>query len=176
MPVPVSQIEIILRACSQSVEGCGQVTVAVSCGKRGKYDIMTMDPVHTKIVSARPVVTADLMARTGLDDQILTRLVHRFYDRIRSDPMLGPVFAERITDWGPHLARMVEFWSSVALMTGRYHGQPMPKHLPLPIESEHFDRWLALFRQTADEVCPPCWCHQLPGSRKPPDCRFQSAA
>lgn len=105
--------------------------------------------------SARPNVTADLMRRTGLDDVMLGRLVHGFYDRVRRDPLLGPVFADRITDWRPHLDRMVAFWSSVALMTGRYHGAPMPKHLPLPVEAEHFDRWLDLFRQTAQEVCPP---------------------
>jgi hemoglobin len=86
-----------------------------------------MDPT----ASARPVVTADLMARTGLDDAMLARLVYGFYDRVRVDPMLGPVFAERIADWGPHLAKMVDFWSSVALMTGRYHGAPMPKHLSI---------------------------------------------
>ena len=105
--------------------------------------------------SARPAVTAELMARTGLDDAMLSRLVHGFYDRVRSDPLLGPVFADRIADWGPHLEKMVEFWSSVALMTGRYHGAPMPKHLQLPVEGEHFDRWLDLCRQTAQEVCPP---------------------
>ena len=44
------------------------------------------------------------------------------------------------------------FWSSVALASGRYHGQPMPKHLPLPVEARHFDRWLELFRQTARDV------------------------
>ena len=105
--------------------------------------------------SVRPAVTADLMERTGLTDAMLTRLVHGFYGRVRVDPLLGPIFADRITDWGPHLAKMVEFWSSVALMTGRYHGQPILKHLPLPVEGAHFDRWLALFRQTAEEVCPP---------------------
>ncbi|MFZ1467593.1 MAG: group III truncated hemoglobin [Paracoccaceae bacterium] len=105
--------------------------------------------------SARPAVTADLMARTGLDDAVLTRLVHGFYDRVRADPLLGPVFADHITDWGPHLDRMVQFWSSVALMTGRYHGAPMPKHMPLPVDGQHFDRWLDLFRQTAHDVCRP---------------------
>ena len=87
------------------------------------------------IRSARPDLTADLMRRTGLDDAMLGRLVHGFYDRVRRDPLLGPIFAERITDWTPHLDQMVEFWSSVALMTGRYHGAPMPKHLPLPVEA-----------------------------------------
>ncbi|MCX8509974.1 MAG: group III truncated hemoglobin [Rhodobacteraceae bacterium] len=105
--------------------------------------------------SARPAVTADLMQRTGLDEAMLGRLVHGFYDRVRTDPLLAPVFAERVSDWGPHLDRMVDFWSSVALLTGRYHGAPMPKHLPLPVEAEHFDRWLELFRQTALETCPP---------------------
>lgn len=109
----------------------------------------------TDLRSARPAVTADLMARTGLDDATLTRLVHEFYDRIRTDPLLGPIFATRVDEWAPHLEKMVDFWSSVALMTGRYHGAPMPKHLPLPVEAEHFERWLDLFRQTATEVCPP---------------------
>jgi hemoglobin len=47
------------------------------------------------------------------------------------------------------------FWSSVALSTGVYQGRPMPKHLPLPIDAAHFDRWLALFEATTREVCPP---------------------
>ncbi len=107
------------------------------------------------LVSARPDLTADLMARTGLDEDILTELVHRFYARVRDDDVLGPIFAAQITDWGPHLARMVAFWSSVALMTGRYHGAPVPAHTRLPINAAHFDRWLALFRQTAQDVCTP---------------------
>ena len=46
----------------------------------------------------------------------------------------------------PHLCA---FWSSVALMSGRYHGQPMVAHLPLPIDTPHFDRWLEIFAETA---------------------------
>jgi hemoglobin len=53
------------------------------------------------------------------------------------------------------MARMCDFWSSVALMSGRYHGQPMAAHLPLPIGAPHFRRWLELFSATALEVCPP---------------------
>ena len=30
----------------------------------------------------------------------------------------------------------------------------MVAHLPLPVDTPHFDRWLALFAATADEVCP----------------------
>lgn len=44
---------------------------------------------------------------------------------------------------------------SVALMMGRYHGQPMRMHMGLPVSRAHFDRWLELFETTAAEVCPP---------------------
>ena len=99
--------------------------------------------------SLRAEIVADIVARTGM------RLVHRFYDRVRSDPMLGPVFAARIEDWERHLERMCAFWSSVALMSGRYSGQPMEKHATLPVDAERFDQWLHLFEATAEEDCPP---------------------
>ncbi|SFT99219.1 group III truncated hemoglobin [Sedimentitalea nanhaiensis] len=110
---------------------------------------------NPQILSARPAMTAALMAETGLDDERLTTLVHRFYEKVRADPVLGPIFAGRIDDWGPHLERMVAFWSSVALMTGRYHGAPVPAHQTLPVTWEHFERWLELFRETAGETCSP---------------------
>ncbi len=100
-------------------------------------------------------ITASLVEWTGIDQAMIDRLVRSFYDKVRADALLAPVFAERIADWEPHLKRMGEFWSSVALMTGVYHGRPMEKHLPLPVDSRHFDRWLQLFEQTAREVCPP---------------------
>lgn len=105
--------------------------------------------------SVRPAITAEIQARTGLDEEVLRQLVHAFYGRVREDPELGPIFAGRIRDWPPHLDRMTAFWSSVALMTGRYHGAPVPKHVGLPVEWRHFKRWLTLFRATAREVCTP---------------------
>lgn len=116
---------------------------------------MAAPDTRPQIASARPAMTAAIMAETGLDEDALRLLVHRFYGRVRADPVLGPIFDVRIADWAPHLERMVAFWSSVALMTGRYHGRPVPAHTPLPIEAAHFDRWLGLFRETAREVCTP---------------------
>ena len=116
---------------------------------------MTKTSPAPQIASARPGMTAAISAETGLDEAVLTALVHRFYDKVRADPLLGPIFAARIADWGPHLARMVDFWSSVALMTGRYHGTPVLKHVGLPIGAAHFARWLELFRETAVETCRP---------------------
>ena len=103
----------------------------------------------------RAQITAEIAAQTGITEAMIVRLVHVFYDKVRADAVLGPVFAARIHDWEPHLAQMCAFWSSVALMTGRYHGTPMIKHAPLPVDAGHFDRWLALFEATAREICPP---------------------
>jgi hemoglobin len=114
----------------------------------------TVDPIRSMRPSLRPEATAEIAARTGLNEAMLDQVVRAFYARVRDDDMLGPIF-ERIADWEPHLARMTAFWSSVALMTGNYHGRPLEKHLPLPVEGAHFARWLALFEETAREICTP---------------------
>jgi hemoglobin len=103
----------------------------------------------------RVQMTEEIVERTGIDDAMIERLVRRFYERVREDALLGPIFAARVADWESHLQRMFAFWSSVALMTGHYHGQPMMVHMPLPVDARHFDRWLALFGETAREICPP---------------------
>jgi hemoglobin len=103
----------------------------------------------------RANAVAEITARTGIDEPMIERVVHGFYTKVRQDPMLGPVFDARVKNWDTHLQKMCQFWSSVALMSGRYHGSPMIKHLPLPVDAAHFDRWLDLFRQTVRELCPP---------------------
>lgn len=103
----------------------------------------------------RQALSAEIQRRTGIDEAMIERLVRGFYARVRADALLGPVFESRIQDWEPHLRRMMAFWSSVALMSGSYSGQPMRLHQPLPIDAAHFDRWLALFAETAAALCPP---------------------
>lgn len=103
----------------------------------------------------RARITTDIVERTGIDTAMIQRLVTAFYARAREDALLGPVFGAHVADWDAHLARMCSFWASVALMSGSYHGNPMGRHLGLPIDARHFDRWLALFEETAAEVCPP---------------------
>lgn len=103
----------------------------------------------------RNAFAADVTARTGIDAAMIARLVHGFYESVRSDALLGPVFEARIHDWPAHLDRMCAFWSSVALMSGDYHGNPMGRHLSLPVDACHFDRWLALFEEAAGALCPP---------------------
>lgn len=103
----------------------------------------------------REAQVARAKAETGIDEALIDQLVERFYDKVRVDPLLGPVFAAKVEDWAPHLAQMKLFWGSVALSTGLYNGRPMPKHMRLPVDAEHFDRWLELFETTARELLTP---------------------
>lgn len=79
--------------------------------------------------------------------------VAKFYERVRQDPDLGPIFdgVARV-DWPEHLPKIERFWSSMLLGTGTYAGNPMPVHFDLsrktPISPAHFTQWLSLFRQT----------------------------
>jgi len=90
-----------------------------------------------------------------IDESTIARVVHEFYQRVRRDLLLGEIFNSRIADWGSHLERMREFWSSIALGSRRYHGRPLSKHLTLPVSAPHFDRWLELFASTVQEICTP---------------------
>jgi len=102
----------------------------------------------------RAMITREIQAATGLDEAVLERLVRTFYATARQDALIGHLF-DHVTDWEHHIARITTFWSSVGLMTGRYHGQPLAAHLPLGLEPRHFARWLALFETTLREVCTP---------------------
>ena len=84
----------------------------------------------------------------------IRRLVDAFYDKVRLDAELAPIFLRAIPgDWEPHLTRMYAFWSSVMLTTGRYKGNPVVKHLVIPgIQPHLFERWLALFNETCGEL------------------------
>jgi hemoglobin len=88
-------------------------------------------------------------SRMSEDD--LARLVDRFYERVRGDSILGPLFDNAVHDWPHHLETLRAFWSSVMLTSGRYKGSPMAAHLRHrgAIRPEMFDRWLDLWRETA---------------------------
>ncbi|CAM4324698.1 Preprotein translocase subunit TatC [Novosphingobium lubricantis] len=92
-----------------------------------------------------------------LDDKGLGVLVDAFYARVRTDPALGPIFNDAIADWPEHLEKLAAFWSSVMLTSGRYKGQPVPAHVKHKhhITPALFDRWLALWAQTTNELMVP---------------------
>ena len=86
----------------------------------------------------------------------LEALIPAFYARVRGDALIGPVFERAIADWDHHLAKLVAFWSSVMLTSGRYKGNPVAVHHRVEgIEIELFDRWLALFDETCRDLFTP---------------------
>ncbi|MDO6962825.1 group III truncated hemoglobin [Rhizobium alvei] len=93
-----------------------------------------------------------------LDEAMIRAVVHGFYDAIRKDDLIGPIFAAHIpdADWPRHLDKMSDFWSATLLRTDRYDGRPLPPHLSLDgLGEAHFRRWLLLFRQAVRRLCPP---------------------
>ena len=80
-------------------------------------------------------------------------LVDTFYAKVNHDALLDPIFNDFAhVDWPQHLPKMYAFWSGLLLGTARYQGRPFPKHVPLPIDATHFQRWVVLFQATVNEL------------------------
>ena len=94
------------------------------------------------------------MPEIKLSEQDLARLVPAFYDRVRDDKILGPIFNNAIHDWPYHLEKLQAFWSSITLASGRYKGQPMVAHIRHAdhMTADNFERWLMLWRQTTEAL------------------------
>lgn len=109
------------------------------------------------------------MSPYDITEQDIAALIPRFYDRVRDDAQLGPVFAGAITDWPVHLGKLVDFWSSVMLASGRYKGQPVPAHLRHAevMSPIMFGRWLAIWHEVTKEMlaAPKAEALQLKAAR-----------
>ncbi|MEL7532409.1 MAG: group III truncated hemoglobin [Bacteroidota bacterium] len=78
-------------------------------------------------------------------------LVDNFYGKVRTDNLLGPIFESVVQgNWEPHLNKMYSFWQTVLTEDMTYRGTPFMPHMKLEVEQEHFERWVALFRETVD--------------------------
>ena len=87
----------------------------------------------------------------------LRQLVDAFYERVRRDEEIGPIFNSAVSDWPHHIDKITDFWHSVMFGSGRYPGGLMMRHFMHRdrIKPEHFERWLALWRMTTAERMPP---------------------
>jgi hemoglobin len=84
-------------------------------------------------------------------------LVNVFYDRVRDDDILGPIFDDIAhMDWATHLPRMSDFWESVLFARATFKGAPIIVHRALaqhtPLTSTAFRRWITLFQSTVDDL------------------------
>lgn len=108
--------------------------------------------------SKRTIVVGGIPLPDILDETMIHNVVHGFYEGIRHDDLLGPIFNSKIgrDEWPRHLAKMCDFWSATLLRTSRYDGRPLPPHLAIPeLDEAHFRQWLTLFRATVRSTCPP---------------------
>lgn len=79
------------------------------------------------------------------------QLVDTFYEKVREDELLNPIFNKVIQeDWPEHLEKMYRFWQTILLEEHTYFGSPFVPHAKLPVKKEHFDRWLQLFYSNID--------------------------
>ncbi len=84
-------------------------------------------------------------------------LVNTFYDRVKTDALIGPVFTDIArVNWEKHLPVMCDFWENALLYSGSYSGNPMDLHKHLhkvmPLQMEHFQQWNQLFISTVDDL------------------------
>lgn len=95
-----------------------------------------------------------MMEEKDIEDlQDIRKLVDTFYARVRSHPLLSPVFDEKIEDrWPEHLEKMYRFWQTVLLGVHTYSGSPFPPHANLQVNSTHFVAWQGLFNETIDAL------------------------
>ncbi|WP_239025157.1 group III truncated hemoglobin [Rhodoligotrophos defluvii] len=92
-----------------------------------------------------------------MNEALIARVIHAFYERVGADPLIGPIFHGKIApdEWPAHLEIITNFWSSLLLGTKRYQGRPLAKHLMLGrLRDEHFLRWLFHFRSTVEAHVP----------------------
>ncbi|NRT13730.1 hemoglobin [Flavobacterium sp. 28A] len=86
-----------------------------------------------------------------LDD--IKLLVDTFYDKVQKDDFIGPIFNNKIGNrWPEHLEKMYHFWQTILLEVHSYSGSPFPPHKHLPVDKEHFDRWMKIFVATVDTL------------------------
>ncbi len=79
-------------------------------------------------------------------------LVSEFYAKVRQDSLIGPIFNDVAkVNWDEHLPKITNFWCDLLLGENSYQGRPFPPHIPLNLQTAHFERWLTLFIQTVDE-------------------------
>lgn len=86
----------------------------------------------------------------SLDD--IKLLVNSFYDKVKLNPLIGPIFIGVIKDnWPAHLEKLYRFWQTVLFEEHTYNGSPFPPHAQMPLEEQHFEAWLSLFYETVDD-------------------------
>jgi hemoglobin len=96
-----------------------------------------------------------------LSAEQIDAVVGKFYAAVRQDADLGPVFANHITKWPEHEAKIASFWRNAILRERSYSGNPMQKHqVAGDVKPEHFPIWLGLFDTVLHAELEPHLAHE----------------
>ncbi len=87
-------------------------------------------------------------------------LVSTFYDKVKNDDFIGPIFLEIIPkdEWNEHLEKLTDFWETNLFLVRKFKGNPMEAHKDMDthfnhsITQKHFGRWIELWFSTIDEL------------------------
>ncbi|MFZ1469953.1 MAG: group III truncated hemoglobin [Paracoccaceae bacterium] len=83
-------------------------------------------------------------------------VVAEFYAAIRKHPVLGPVFANHVTDWPAHEEKIASFWRNAIMFERGYDGNPMVAHQQAgDVRPGMFEIWLGLFDSVLRRQLPP---------------------
>jgi hemoglobin len=109
----------------------------------------------------QPVVRASFYPAkqvvAGVDRAQVRRFVEVFYDQVRPNAVIGPIFQRVVADgqWPAHYETMTDFWMAVAFNAAPFRGNPMVKHAQIrDIAPAHFDIWLSVFESAARSFWP----------------------
>ncbi len=91
-----------------------------------------------------------------INRQDIEKLIDSFYEKVHKEPKLAPYFKIPEEKWKIHLERTANFWENWLFDTKNYNGGLMwvhlEKHQEIPIKTEQFERWLALWFLSIDEL------------------------
>lgn len=108
--------------------------------------------MFTKAKRLYKYITMELPTKDISQIEDIKLLVDTFYERIKTDLLLGPIFIGAIKDkWPEHLEKMYSFWQTVLLDEYTYQGSPFLPHAKLPVNKAHFSAWLDAWKLTIDE-------------------------
>ena len=113
--------------------------------------------MNSEISSDIPAIERLAVRYSEAAEDNIRELVYAFYDRVRADKLIGPVFEQKLAGrWDEHLPKMCTFWGSLVLGAKQYRGNVQQAHMPLEgLEPRHFSRWLYLFLDTVESRYEP---------------------
>jgi len=108
--------------------------------------------IHIAIILQKTTDMRDIETEADIE-----LLVDRFYEKVRKDGTLGPVFNTIIgDDWSHHMPLLYRFWSTILLGGPGYSGNVIGKHIEIdrrmPLSEAHYERWLQLWGETTGQL------------------------